>query len=256
MKSLAETLRGGAWRGAMIWLAVAASLAAARAEDGNAAREPNLPGDAALVPSADAPPEFDFTPTGAINKPAQASSTLPSPEPALAPQPQPTAAATPEAAQTPPSAVVSPDALPEPAPAAPAALDVADLLPGALEALLARAGGPNPLGAGDWRAALTAVQSFYSARAFAPVFVDATGLSPAGRSALARLKRAGEDGLDLSAFALPDEKLASLQAARLADAEATLSAAVVAYAMQASGVRIIPSSISPLITAHPTILTR
>ena len=127
-------------------------------------------------------------------------------------------------------------------------------MPGALEALLARAGGPNPLGAGDSRAALTAVQSFYSARAFAPVFVDATGLSPAGRSALARLKRAGEDGLDLSAFALPDEKLASLQAARLADAEATLSAAVVAYAMQASGVRIIPSSISPLITAHPTIL--
>ena len=62
---------------------------------------------------------------------------------------------------------------------------------------------PNPLGAGDWRAARAAIAAFYAARDYAPVWVDEDGLTDAGRSALAQLQRAGDDGLDLSAFALP-----------------------------------------------------
>ena len=73
------------------------------------------------------------------------------------------------------------------------------------------------------------------------------------RPRFARLERADEDGLDLAAFALPKDLPADATPERLAEAETTLSAAVVAYAMQASGSRIVPTRISSLITARPTV---
>src|SRR5271165_5823976 len=73
----------------------------------------------------------------------------------------------------------------------------------ALDGLVARANQPNPLGAGDWRAARAAIAAFYAARDYAPVWVSEDGLTVAGRAALSQLELAGDDGLDLSQFALP-----------------------------------------------------
>ena len=72
-----------------------------------------------------------------------------------------------------------------------------------MERLVTRDDRRNPLGTGDWRAARGAIAAFYAGRAYAPVWVSENGLTDAGRAALAQLKRARDDGLNLSAFALP-----------------------------------------------------
>jgi L,D-transpeptidase YcbB len=114
-------------------------------------------------------------------------------------------------------------------------------------------GAASPLGQGDWRAARAAIGAFYAARGFEPVWIDRDGPTDAGRSALARLRRAEEDGLDLAALRLPKEVPAALDPNRLAEAEMTIAAAVVAYAEQASGSRIAPSRVSPYIGTAPSV---
>ena len=168
-------------------------------------------------------------------------------------------------ASTPEPAVATPDQAPpavapaetvkapDPAPAAETAIDISAPLQSALAALVAQAATAHPLGAGDWKAACEAVRAFYAARNDAPAWVGPHGLTPGGRSALGRLARAGEDGLDLSAFALPEPSFDATDPDRLAQAETTLSAAIVAYALQASGARIVPTSISQLVTARPIV---
>ncbi len=111
----------------------------------------------------------------------------------------------------------------------------------------------NPLGDGDWRAARAAIGAFYAARGFEPVWVDASGLTSAGRAALAQLGRAAEDGLNLSGVTVPKRVAAGLKPDELAHAEIAIAAAVVAYAEQASGSRIAPARISPLISAAPSV---
>ncbi len=123
----------------------------------------------------------------------------------------------------------------------------------ALAALVSQDVAASPVGAGDWRAAREAIRAFYAARDFAPVWVARNGLTPAAASALARLARADEDGLDLSAFALPKGPLPDASPERLAEAEIVISAAVVAHAMQASGARLVPRRISPAIAARPSV---
>jgi murein L,D-transpeptidase YcbB/YkuD len=126
-------------------------------------------------------------------------------------------------------------------------------LEGAIERLVARNDQPNPLGAGDWRAARRAIAAFYAGRAYAPVWVGEDGLTEAGQAALSQLKRAHDDGLDLSAFALPRELGVGLTPHALAEAETTIASAVVTYAEQATGSRVLPSRVAPLIFAEPTI---
>jgi murein L,D-transpeptidase YcbB/YkuD len=156
--------------------------------------------------------------------------------PAAAPAPAPDAAATPAGAAAP---AVDPQ--------------MAAAVSAALDALVAADVKASPVGAGDWRAARLAIRIFYAARGFAPVWLDGHGLNPQGQGVLRRLERADEDGLDLAAFPLPKDLPADATPERLAEAETTLSAAVVAYAMQASGSRIVPTRISSLITARPTL---
>ena len=156
--------------------------------------------------------------------------------PAAAPAPTPDAAATPAGAAAP---AVDPQ--------------MAAAVSAALDALVAADVKASPIGAGDWRAARLAIRAFYAARGFAPVWLDGHGLNPQGQGVLRRLERADEDGLDLAAFPLPKDLPADATPERLAEAETTLSAAVVAYAMQASGSRIVPTRISSLITARPTV---
>ena len=139
------------------------------------------------------------------------------------------------------------------APPPAAAPDLPKAVEAALAALVTRDFKTSPVGAGDWRAAREAIRAFYAARDFAPVWVTQKGLTPAADSALSRLAQADADGLDLSAFALPKGPLVDASPERLAEAEAVISAAVVAYAMQASGARLVPMRISPLISARPSV---
>ena len=170
-----------------------------------------------------------------------------------------------DTASAPPTVTAPPDAVPAAAPApTPAATpqdaaapavdpQTAAAVSAALDALVAADVKASPIGAGDWRAARLAICAFYAARGFEPVWTDGRGLNPQGQAALRRLERAEDDALDLAAFAFPKDLPPDATAQRLAEAETTLSAAVVAYAMQASGSRIVPTRISSLITARPTV---
>ncbi len=186
-----------------------------------------------------APPEGE-APVAALASAAEGSAGAAPPSTAAA------FAATPPAAEAPP---------PPPFPtrsASPAPDPQSTALAAALARLIVR-DSANPLGDGDWRSARAAIGAFYAGREFQPVWVGPNGLTRAGRAALARLERASEDGLDLSAVALPRDVGASLALNDFAAVETTIAAAVVAYAEQASGSRVAPSRVSPLVAAAPTV---
>jgi murein L,D-transpeptidase YcbB/YkuD len=122
-----------------------------------------------------------------------------------------------------------------------------------LERLVTRDDRRNPLGSGDWRAARAAIAAFYAGRFYAPVWVSETGLTDAGRAVLAQLKRARDDGLNLSALALPRDLGSGLDPDAIAEAETTIASALVAYARQATGSRVPPSHVSGLIFATPSV---
>jgi L,D-transpeptidase YcbB len=123
----------------------------------------------------------------------------------------------------------------------------------ALDSLIAHDGPVNPLGDGDWRAARAAIGAFYAERGFQPIWVDANGLTPAGRAATAQLERAAEDGLNLSGLALPTGLGSDLSPAEQARAETAIAAAVVVYAEQASGSRVLPGRVSRLVSADASV---
>jgi len=95
-----------------------------------------------------------------------------------------------------------------------------------------------------------AIVAFYTGRDDAPVWVSPAGLTDAGRSLVARLARASDDGLDLKGFSQPN--LAGADDQTLAKAELALTETAIDYAHQASGGRVDPRSIG-LITAKPEI---
>ncbi len=136
----------------------------------------------------------------------------------------------------------------------PALSPIQSALHAAMGRLVARDDHRNPLGAGDWRAARAAIAAFYAARAYTPVWVGEDGLTEAGRAALTQLERAPDDGLNLSAFALPRDLHSGLDPDAIAEAETTIASALVAYAEQATGSRVRPSQVSALIFATPSIV--
>ncbi len=138
-------------------------------------------------------------------------------------------------------------------PAAPPLTPMQTALVAATERLVAAADQPNPLGAGDWRAARAAIAFFYAARDYRPVWVGADGLTQAGRAVLAQLERAGDDGLSLAGLALPRAIGPGLGPDALAEAETAIASAVVIYAEQATGSRVPPARVSPLIFATPSL---
>ena len=131
---------------------------------------------------------------------------------------------------------------------------VSTALAAALDRLVVRDDGANPLGAGDWRAARAAIGAFYAARGFAPVWVDADGLTR-GRPGRDRADRARPRGRPrpVPLPALPRDLAARSTRSALAAAEVAVAAAVVAYAEQASGSRIAPSRVSPIFAARPDV---
>ena len=104
-------------------------------------------------------------------------------------------------------------------------------------------------GAANWRAARQAIAAFYAARFYTPVWVGEDGLTEKGQAVLSQLERARDDGLDLSAFALPRDLGPGLDPDAIAEAETTIAAAVVTYAEQATGSRVPPWRVSPFIFA-------
>ena len=138
--------------------------------------------------------------------------------------------------------------------AGPALSPVQGTLQAAMGRLVTRADKRNPLGGGDWRAARGAIAAFYARRSYAPVWVSENGLTGAGRAALAQLKRARDDGLNLTAFGLPRDLESHLDPDAIAEAETTIASAVAVYAEQATGSRVVPSHVSPLIFLRPGVV--
>jgi L,D-transpeptidase YcbB len=92
------------------------------------------------------------------------------------------------------------------------------------------------------------VAAFYAARNYEPLWSNNGQWTVQSHGALARVERAGEDGLDLGTMSRP---VLGPDSAKLAENELLLTDLVVHYAAQAMGSRINPTEISKLITAKP-----
>ncbi len=96
------------------------------------------------------------------------------------------------------------------------------------------------------------ISAFYAARSDAPVWIEDGRFGPHARDVLARIDHAAEDGLDLKASPVSVPS-GSADAAELAMSELSLTRAVVAYGWQATGGRIDPARLAPLIGAKPDV---
>lgn len=197
---------------------------------------PPSPGPASSAPSPDARPVTESMPP----RPAQ---TLPS-APGTTPQSPTVAPGTADEVAHPRSSGEE----------ASGTLDAAALHK-ALEAFVgpeaARALGQGSAQADLRRKDREAVSAVYAARNFAPFWIENGKFNAKGRAALARIDHASEDGLDLRAFPISVPR--GGDADTLAAAELALTDAAVAYANQASGGRVDPSRLAPLIGAKPDV---
>lgn len=93
-----------------------------------------------------------------------------------------------------------------------------------------------------------ALVEFYTDHASELIWVDENGLTDKSRSVIAEIQKAAEYGLNPADYALPKEdqsaKDGQLPSVRLADLELKMSRAVMTYARDARGGRIVPSQIS------------
>jgi len=104
------------------------------------------------------------------------------------------------------------------------------------------------------RADHTALTEYYATRMYTPVWVDADELNARAKVVIAEIEKAGDWGLDAGAFALP--KLEGADAKDVAEAEITLSFAVLKYARYARGGRIMDpaSTLSSYLDRTPQLL--
>jgi murein L,D-transpeptidase YcbB/YkuD len=96
------------------------------------------------------------------------------------------------------------------------------------------------------------IRAFYVAHKHQPLWIADGKLNDKALAVIDRIKRADEDGLDPAAFVLPDPQATDGSPEQLAAAEIALSRAVTAYARQAQGGRVDPTSLGPLVTPEPT----
>jgi murein L,D-transpeptidase YcbB/YkuD len=97
-----------------------------------------------------------------------------------------------------------------------------------------------------------ALQTYYEATNYAPLWVKDGAWTPAANSLIARLKEAAQDGLDAADYPIPAVANAKdAPASHWAEAEIRLSAAAVLYARDARGGRIDPTRLSAYLT--PTL---
>src|SRR5215210_2225311 len=95
----------------------------------------------------------------------------------------------------------------------------------------------------DRKAERVAVEKFYSAREYAPLWTQAGTLTQTGKGVIARLKDAGSDGLNASDYPVPDFNAAGNPDA-LAEADLKLTASMLDYARQAQSGRMHWSQVS------------
>ena len=98
-----------------------------------------------------------------------------------------------------------------------------------------------------------AVEKFYAAREYAPVWTAAGGLTTAAKGVIARLKDASSEGLNAADYPVPDFAAANTPDA-LADAEMKLTSSMLDYTRQAQSGRMHWSQVSAdiLYPDHPT----
>ena len=99
----------------------------------------------------------------------------------------------------------------------------------------------------------SAVEKFYTARDYAPLWTQGGALTPAGKGVVARLKDAASDGLNASDYPVPDFA-ATVNPDALAEADLKLTASMLDYARQAQSGRMHWSQVSGDIQypEHPT----
>ena len=95
-----------------------------------------------------------------------------------------------------------------------------------------------------------ALQDFYATRAFAPAWVEDARPTGQARAGLARLARAGEDGLDVARYAVATPSDADRTAAA-ATLELSISRSFALYAREASAGRTRPATVWALATLKP-----
>jgi L,D-transpeptidase YcbB len=95
----------------------------------------------------------------------------------------------------------------------------------------------------DRKAERTAVEKFYTAHDYAPVWTQAGKLTDSGKGVIARLKDAASEGLNASDYPVPDFALATTPDA-LAEADLKLTASMLEYARQAQSGRMHWSQVS------------
>ena len=105
----------------------------------------------------------------------------------------------------------------------------------------------------DRKAERTAVEKFYTAREFAPLWTQGGAVTESGKGVIARLKDAASEGLNASDYPVPDFTAATSPDS-LAEAELKLTASMLDYARQAQSGRIHWSQVSAdiLYPEHPT----
>src|SRR6201991_2544888 len=105
----------------------------------------------------------------------------------------------------------------------------------------------------DRKAERAAVEKFYTAREYAPLWSQAGALTASAKGVVARLKDAAADGLNASDYPVPDFAAAT-SPDTLADAELKLTASMLDYARQAQSGRMHWSQVSAdiLYPEHPT----
>ncbi|MGA7998374.1 MAG: L,D-transpeptidase family protein [Bradyrhizobium sp.] len=95
----------------------------------------------------------------------------------------------------------------------------------------------------DRKAERAAIEKFYTARDFAPLWTQGGALTATGKGVIARLKDAASDGLNPADYPAPDFAAASNPDA-LADADLKLTASMMDYARQAQSGRMHYSQVS------------
>jgi L,D-transpeptidase YcbB len=130
------------------------------------------------------------------------------------PKTEPPPAAAPAKEEQKPAAI-------EVAPADPVAQKLQEILTGRLDHIVER------------RKERAAIEAFYAARQYAPVWISAGIPNARAQSAIARLHDAEADGLDSSDYPVPDFKAAADKPDALAEAELKLTNSVLAYARHA-----------------------
>jgi L,D-transpeptidase YcbB len=105
----------------------------------------------------------------------------------------------------------------------------------------------------DRKAERSAVEKFYTARDFAPLWTQAGALTETGKGVIARLKDAASEGLNASDYPVPDFAAAGNPDA-LAESDLKLTASMLDYARQAQSGRMHWSQVSADIQYpdHPT----